>query len=234
MRVHALIHADFEGLGAIQIWLNKKNYFIRETHTYRGEALPLVDDFDWLIIMGGPQNLKELEKYSYLQDEIRLITQAIQKGKLILGVCLGAQLIAESLGGKTETSPEREVGVFPLQLTEKGYADPIMRHFPDEFPVAHWHNDMPGLSAGATILAASRGCPRQIIRFKPSVYGLQCHLELTIENVREMLNHDQSELRPNRYTQTREELLSHNYSSINQWLFMFLDQFCKVTADIDY
>lgn len=233
MRVNALMHAPFEGLGVIQTWLMEKSYCLRETHTYRGDALPSVNDFDWLIIMGGPQNLKELEKYAYLKDEVGLIIQALQQDKLILGICLGAQLIAESLGAKTETSPEKEIGVFPLQLTAKGYSDPIMRHFSDEFPAAHWHSDMPGLPAAATILAASRGCPRQIIRFKSNVYGLQCHLELTVENIREMLNHEQNNVRPNRYTQTREELLSHNYAPINQLMFTFLDQFCKVTADIE-
>jgi len=224
MQINALIHAPFEGLGAIHTWLKKKNYFLSETHTYRGDKLPPIADFDWLIIMGGPQNLKELGKYSYLQDEVKLISQALKQGKLVLGICLGAQLIAESLGAKTEASPEKEIGVFPLRLTEKGHADPILRHFPGEFLSTHWHNDMPGIPAGAEVLATSNACPRQIIRFTPYAYGLQCHLEFTAEDMHAMVSHGH-DLQSGRYTQTKEELLNHNYSTINQLLFLFLDHF---------
>jgi GMP synthase (glutamine-hydrolysing) len=231
MRVSALIHAPFEGLGAIHIWLQKNGYSLKEFHPYRDGELPDLDDFDWLIVMGGPQDSKALEKYSYLRHEINLISRALSQNKLILGICLGAQLISESLGAKVEASPEREIGVFPLQLTEQGFADPIMRHFPDQFPVAHWHNDMPGIPAGAAILATSQGCPRQIIRFKPGVYGLQCHLELTIDNITKMIEHE-SELNFGRYAQTKEELLQHNYAAINQLLFLFLDNFIKTTAHL--
>lgn len=231
MRVSALIHAPFESLGVIQAWLQRNGYSLRETHSYRGDRLPGLDDFDWLIVMGGPQNAKALEKYPYLQDEVRLISQAMQQQKLLLGICLGAQLIAESLGANTEASPEKEIGVFPLQLTEGGHSDPIMRHFPEQFPATHWHNDMPGIPAGATVLAVSRGCPRQIVRFSPRAYGLQCHLELTSADVGKMVEHE-TELTFGRYTQTKDELLTHNYSPINQLMFLFLDHFIKATCAI--
>lgn len=231
MRVSALMHAPFETLGAIQTWLGKKGYKIVETHTYRGDRTPALESFDWLIVMGGPQNLKQLEQYSYLQEEIRLIKQALQNGKPVLGICLGAQLIAESLGAKTEASPEKEIGVFGLQLTGAGYADPIMQHFPDQFPATHWHSDMPGIPAGAAILATSQGCPRQIIRFKTNVYGLQCHFELTSNDIYEMVKHDQNDLIPNLYVQTKEELLNYNYANINQQMFLFLDHFSKIIVD---
>lgn len=231
MRVSALIHAPFEGLGAIHTWLQKGGYRLKEFRPYRGEELPDVDDFDWLLVMGGPQDGKALEKYPYLRSEVNLISRALAHHKLILGICLGAQLIAESLGAKIEASPEKEIGVFPLQLTEQGYADPIMRHFPDQFQAAHWHSDMPGLPAGAAVLATSQGCPRQIVRFKPGVYGLQCHLELTLDDVTKMIAHE-NELIFGRYTQTKEELLHHHYAAINQLMFLFLDNFIKTTADL--
>ena len=97
-----------------------------------------------------------MENYPYLRNEINLITRAMSQQKLILGICLGAQLIAESLGAKIGASPEKEIGVFPLQLTEQGYADPITCHLPDQFQVAHWHSDMPGVLLGAAVLAKSR------------------------------------------------------------------------------
>jgi GMP synthase (glutamine-hydrolysing) len=233
MRVHALIHAPFEGLGVIRNWLSEKNHFLQETHTYRGDLLPRIENFDWLIIMGGPQSLQELDKYPYLKDELRLITQALQGNKLILGICLGAQLIAEALGAKTVTSPETEIGVYPLQLTETGYTDPIMRHFPDPFNATHWHHDMPGLPDDATVLASSSGCPRQIIRFRRGVYGLQCHLELTQTDIGKMIDHDSQDLVAGRYTQTKYELLNHNYTEVNQLMFLFLNYFTQVKVDLE-
>jgi GMP synthase (glutamine-hydrolysing) len=225
VRVNALLHAPFEGLGVIGHWLQKKNYPLQETHTYRGDTVRRVDDFDWLIVMGGPQNLKNLGKYPYLQPEIQLIKQAIQHDKLVVGICLGAQLIAESLGAKTEASPEKEIGFFPLELTEKGHVDPIMRHFPERFPAGHWHSDMPGLPPEASILAASPGCPRQIIRFKPRVYGLQCHLEFTADDIRNLIHHAGDDLTAGRYTQTRDELLYYDCTAVHEFMFLFLDHY---------
>lgn len=130
MRVHAIIHAAFEGLGAIQTWLDRKDFSLSVSHPYRGDQLPNPNTYDWLIIMGGPQDLKQIHKYPYLRDELSLIQQSIDLNKMVLGICLGAQLIAESLGAKTEPSPEKEIGIFPVNLTDSGHADPITRHFP--------------------------------------------------------------------------------------------------------
>lgn len=228
MRILVIIHADFERLGAIHTWLNKKGCDLMEVHPYRGEVLPKMADFDGLIIMGGPQDLKEIEKYDYLQKELSLIQNAIHTHKLVLGICLGAQLIAESLGAKTESSPEREIGIFPVQLTEAGYSDQITRHFPEQFKVGHWHNDMPGLPAGAKVLATSLGCPRQIICFRPYVYGLQCHFEFTIENIRALLEHQSEDLPSGRFVQNKQALLEYPYQAINKLMWLFLDNFVQV------
>lgn len=227
MRVQALIHAPFENLGIIGSWLNQKGYTVYETHSYRGDQLPQVDSFDWLISMGGSQNLKELHRYPYLQAECDLIAKSIESNKPVLGVCLGAQLIGESLGANTVASPEKEIGVFPLYLTPEAYEDPIFRHFPKEFPVTHWHNDMPGLPQGAVVLAKSIGCPRQIIRFRPQVYGLQCHLEFTYEDIASMCVHEANDLTSGKCIQTKVELLEQDYAAINELLFVFLDHFTK-------
>ncbi len=232
MRVHAIIHAAFEGLGAIQTWLDRKDFSLSVSHPYRGDQLPNPNTYDWLIIMGGPQDLKQIHKYPYLRDELSLIQQSIDLNKMVLGICLGAQLIAESLGAKTEPSPEKEIGIFPVNLTDSGHADPITRHFPDQFAVAHWHSDMPGLPDGATVLATSRGCPRQIICFKPQVYGLQCHFELTEENLREMLGSQPGDLGSGRYIQSRQELLQFSYLPINQNMWLFLDNFTKLNTSV--
>ncbi len=225
MKVAVLIHDPCEGLGAIQEWLRDQQCRFNEIHSYRGDLLPKPSEFDWLMIMGGSQSLLEIAKYPYLQEEVKLIAHAIQQNKKILGVCLGAQLIAESLGAKTLRSPEKEVGVFPVELTTEALSDPIICHFPRQFSVSQWHSDMPGLPAEARILATSQGCPRQIIRFKSQVYGLQCHLEFTHQDVARMIAHDSSDLDSGRYTQTKEKFLNSDFTSINNLMKLFLDKF---------
>ena len=155
---------------------------------------------------------------------VKLITQAIHDRKIVLGFCLGAQLIGEALGGKTERSPEKEVGVFPIVLTEKGREDPLFEGLPNLIPVIHWHNDMPGKTVNSVVLAYSEGCPRQILRYTPSTYGFQCHLEITKEGIKDMIKACPGDLKPSRFTQTSEELLQQNYEAINQIMVKILDR----------
>ena len=135
-------------------------------------------EFDFAVSMGGPQNPGDASHLSYLQDEIEFLKSAINDEKHVLGFCLGAQLIGEALGGKTLRSPEKEVGVFPIKLTKEGREDPLFCNFPPSFPVIHWHNDMPGVTKDAVLLASSEGCPIQGYRYKTRAYGLQFHMEI--------------------------------------------------------
>jgi len=118
MRILFVTHADFEKPGYIQTWAKKNGHTTREVQTFKGEQLPSVSAFDFLVVMGGPQSPLEIEDAPYLYDEIELIKKAINENKYIIGVCLGAQLIGEALGAKTERSPHREIGAFPLELTD--------------------------------------------------------------------------------------------------------------------
>jgi len=195
MRVHIVIHASFEKPGVIETWAIDRGYQVSFTHIYRGETLPDVSQFDFLIMMGGPQSPLELDQYPYLRDEIALTKQAIKQEKAVLGICLGAQIIGESLGAKTERSPHKEIGVFPIQLTKEAIDDPIFKLFPQSFDVMHWHNDMPGVPTGSAILAYSEGCPRQVVRYNERVYGLQCHMEMTTDLINGMIEHCSADLK---------------------------------------
>lgn len=223
MNIHAIIHAPFEKLGAIESWIKDKGYHLTSTHIYKGEKLPEVSTFDFLIIMGGPQSPTQFDKYPYLRDEVNLTKQAIQNNKAILGVCLGAQIIGESYGAVTERSPNKEVGVFPLKLTAEGKTDPIFKTFPETFEVMHWHNDMPGIPNTAVLLASSQGCPRQAIRYSDRVYGLQCHMEMTVDLIQGMVEHCSNDLKPSQYTQLSETMLAANHDSINKKMRHILD-----------
>ncbi|MCD6045534.1 MAG: guaA 2 [Gammaproteobacteria bacterium] len=225
MRIHCIIHADFETPGYYETWAQKNGLECATTHIAKNKALPSVDDFDILLCLGGPQSPRQIEQYPYLKDEIALIKQAIVKGKKVLGVCLGAQLIAESYGVKTEKSPYKEIGVFPLSLTEDGKADPFIQHFPEEFQSGHWHHDMPGIPPQAKILAYSEGCPRQIVCFSPKVYGFQCHLELDPQRIQWLIQNCPGDLTSDRYVQDPETILSHDYAAIHYHLELFLQKF---------
>lgn len=228
MDILCITHADFETPGVIQDWALENNYSFKLEKPYREETLSSIDRFDLLIIMGGPQNLQKLTNYPYLIAEINLIKEAITKNKKVLGFCLGAQLIGEALGIKTLSSPEKEVGVYPIDLTLEGINDPLLKNIPKSFPVIHWHNDMPGMNNNSVLLASSRGCPNQIIKYRNNVYGFQCHLEMTLNCIKKMIAASPEDLTPSRFTQTKEKLLAQDYTSINNLMISILSQFVKL------
>ena len=188
MRIHCVLHASSEGPAAIEHWAQAKGLEFATTKTYAGEQLPDTNEFDFLVVMGGPQSPLEIEKHPFLRDEIELVSRAVADHKVILGICLGSQIIAEALGAATQRSPEKEIGVFPIDLTAEGRVDPIFKNFPDKFSAFHWHNDMPGIPKGAVLLAQSLGCPHQAFRYGDRVYGLEFHLEPTRESAMELID----------------------------------------------
>lgn len=223
MKIHYILHADFETPRTIDEWAIERGHSTSLSRPFAGEPLPSADEFDTLIVMGGPQSPRNLKNAPYLVDEIALIKSSLKESKFILGFCLGAQLIGEALGGKTEKSPNKEVGIFPIQLNSLGMVDPIFQSIPDLFDVLHWHNDMPSLPEGAKVLAASEGCPRQVIRFGEKVLGFQCHPEATIFQVKEMITHCPEDLGFSTYTQTADDMLDRNFSAMRQIMHKILD-----------
>lgn len=228
MNILCITHADFETPGVIESWAYNKGHAFQISKPYKGEKLPSISSFDFLIVMGGPQSPLNLNDAPYLVDEINLIKESIQQNKRILGFCLGAQLIGEALSAKTGRSPEKEVGVYPITLTDEGLKDPLLEGLPKNFLVIHWHNDMPGLSNNSALLSYSKGCPRQIVRYKPLVYGFQCHLEITLDGIQTMINAAPEDLKPSTFTQTKEELISQDYASINRMMINLLDKFVQL------
>lgn len=235
MNIHFIIHESFEAPGAIGIWAKRKSHQISFTNVYRYEKYPeTVEDIDMLIVMGGPQSPEtSLEECSYFnaKAEISFIKKAIDADKKVLGVCLGAQMIGEALGAKVERSPNREIGVHDIILTNEVTNEPFFTSLPHTFPSGHWHGDMPGLTSEAKVLAFSEGCPRQIVKYSPKVYGFQCHLEFTTETIKAMIECGGDEIIQNGhlpYVQTSEEMLNYDYSEMNKILFRFLDNFESV------
>lgn len=232
MNIHFILHETFEVPGAYLKWAQERGHNVTSTKVYEEEELPeTVDGIDFLIVMGGPQSPDENRQafpYYDPKAEIALIQKAIDADIYIVGVCLGAQLLSVAYGGKYEHSPEREIGVFPINLTEAGLADDHIKDFGSTLDTGHWHGDMPGLSDNAVVMATSKGCPRQIVRFSPKHYAFQAHLEFDPESIDLLIAADGEEhLRQQNqelpFVQTPEQLRANDYSQMNKKLFAFLD-----------
>lgn len=231
MRVHFIVHESFEAPGAYEAWARARDHKVTFSRVYAGEKLPNdVQDIDLLIVMGGPQDpavtVQECAHFDS-KGEQAVIASAVNSGKAVIGICLGSQLIGEALGAPFAHSPEKEIGKFPIILTEAGKQDEMFSHFGQVLEVGHWHNDMPGLTPDARVIAYSEGCPRQIVAYSELVYGFQCHMELTLDVVELLIANSEKDLSraaEYRFVNTAEMLRSHDYSKMNKALFTFLDK----------
>lgn len=231
MHVHFVVHEAFEGPGVYEAWVCKRGYTASYSRVYLNGVLPQnLDSIDLLVILGGPQSpatTREECPHFNATAERELIAKAVIAHKAVVGVCLGAQLVGEALGARFEHSPEKEIGKFPITLTAAGIGSDKIAHFGEVMDVGHWHNDMPGLTETAKILAYSEGCPRQIVEYSPLVYGFQCHMELTPELVELLIAASASEfsqLAGRRFVQQPAVLRGNDYDDMNQKLFGFLDK----------
>ncbi|MGC4233664.1 MAG: type 1 glutamine amidotransferase [Niabella sp.] len=231
MNIHFVQHETFEAPGAYLEWAKEKDYNITFSKVYENQPLPeTIEHIDLLIVMGGPQSPATTQEecpHFNAKAEMALIQKCVQAGKAVVGVCLGAQLIGEALGAKFGHSPEKEIGVFPIQLTEAGLKDEKINYFGSVLAVGHWHSDMPGLTPQSKVLAASAGCPRQIIAYSSLVYGFQCHMELTPDVVELLIAEEEDFLTNNtkyRFVQKPDDIRSYNYTEMNNKLFQFLDK----------
>jgi len=223
MRAHALLHVPFEGLGSIETWLGAAGYEITKTPFFKTTSLPNPDEIDFLIVMGGPMSVNDEGEHPWLVDEKRFIRSCIETGKSVLGICLGAQLIATALGARVYPNSAKEIGWFPIQVIPS--AEGSIFHFPSVIEVFHWHGETFDLPAGAIFLARSEGCENQAFQLGRSVIGLQFHLETTPESARKIIEHCREELIPSAYVQTEAALLAsppEKYQAINNLMSQLL------------
>lgn len=222
MRIHVLQHVFFEGLGSIATWAQDNKISVTYSQLYANDSLPSVDTFDFLAVMGGPMNIYEEAKFPWLAQEKRFIKNAIDQGKIVLGVCLGAQLIADTLGAKVTKNQYREIGWFPLTEIHQSMHGII----PEAALAMHWHGDTFTIPPGAERLASSAACPNQGFAYKQRVIGLQFHLETTPESLAALIDHSRDEITPDApYIQSPEEMMSHpeRFIHINQMMSSLLD-----------
>lgn len=211
MHVHTLQHVPFEGLGSIGPWLAARGARMSGTHLYESPTppLPAVDDLDWLVVMGGPMSANDDAEHPWLAAEKRLIREAIQAGRVVLGICLGAQLVAAALGARVLRNDEPEIGWFPIEPAEGAGASPFAPLLARPREVLHWHGDTFELPEGAVRLAGSAACANQAFSWGDRVLGLQFHLEMTPEGAAALADHCAGDLLPGRpWVQSREQILA--------------------------
>jgi len=172
-------HVPYEILGTLDPLLRKAEFDLCYVNfDQQPNARPDVTQYDGLIVLGGPMNCDESDRYPHLATEIELIRQSIDEGKPVLGICLGAQLIARALGARVTPNETKEIGWYELNPTTAGRTDALFAHFDASQMIFQWHGDRFDIPQGATHLATSPDCPSQAFRYHDNVYALQFHLEV--------------------------------------------------------
>ncbi len=224
MRAHWFQHVPFEGLGCIESWLTAAGYDITKTAFYLSSELPILNEIDLLIVMGGPMSVNDEEEFPWLAEEKQFIRNAINAGKPVLGICLGAQLIANALGARVYKNQVKEIGWFPIEKV--GSSGGNCFSFPLALDVFHWHGETFDLPEGAHHLARSAGCKNQAFQVGKNVIALQFHLETTPESARQMVANCRDELVFGQYIQTEADILSadvEKYEAINGIMAAIID-----------
>lgn len=234
MRILCLQHVAFEGPAAIQTWAESREHTIRCHPVYESKPLPALDTFECLLVMGGPMNIYEESTHPWLKDEKAFIRSCIEAGKYVIGICLGAQLIADVLGAPVARGNAVEIGWFPISRTPDC---PERWPLPTDLKVMHWHGDRFEIPKGAIRIASSEACDNQGFLYADRVLAWQCHLETTPESLSALASACSNELVDGTYIMPEERLLaepSETYSAMQSVLFRFLDELTAPIEVVDW
>ncbi len=226
MLVACVQHVSFEGPGSIAQWTIERGHSLRPIMLHEGQELPRTDEFDLLVVMGGPMSVHDEADYPWLVAEKRLIAQCLQDGKFVLGVCLGSQILAEALGSRVYRNRVKEIGWFPIRMRPEALHSPTFAGMPGQLDVLHWHGETYDLPRGCVHLAESDGCLIQAFEH-PSALGLQFHLEATQEGLAELIGNCGHEIGGGTYEQDPSAIAAagRNHSQATQSaLFGILDK----------
>lgn len=231
MRIHGLKHVPFEGLANIESWAKEHGHTIKITNLFYNEKLPSFDDFDCLAVMGGPMSVWEEEAHPWLKDEKRFIAEAIAKKKIVLGVCLGSQLLAEVLGGNVFKNKQPEIGWFPVKINPAIQQHPLFNDLPDEILPLHLHSDTFSLPEGVVALGSSAVTPHQGFVYGDRTVALQFHLEFNPATLQHILNVAGHIFKPTDSVQSAKEVWNlERLAAANQILFGILNKLVKLSS----
>ncbi len=225
LNIHCFMHVPFEGPGAILRWIKRHHHQLEFTRFYKGDPLPEADPIDLLVMMGGPMNVYDFHVHPWMQEEIEWVTAFIGSRKPLIGICLGAQIIATSLGSEVLPGEQREIGWHNLHFLPALGDYRICRELPSSRKVFHWHGDTFQIPAGATRIAESQAFASQGFIYDGRVVAFQFHLEVTPEGVRKLTENCRDDLVPGPYIQTGKEILEEKrfFRENQELMFRFLD-----------
>lgn len=193
--VLAIQHVRCETLGTIADAVRAADISVEIVQTFERESVPkTMEEFDGLIVMGGPMGVYEQERYPFLRQEIRLIEEALRDDKPVLGVCLGSQLLAAALGAKVTRGKQKEIGWHRVTLTPAATSDRLWTGLESSFIAYHWHGDIFDLPSGAASLASSDLTACQAFRYGRHAYGVLFHMEATENIIEDMVKTFNEEL----------------------------------------
>ena len=233
MHIHYFQHDHFEDLGYIGDWAAIHNITTSVTRFDLNPELPSLDSFDWLVVLGGKMGVNDSMEFPWIVNEIEFIKKVIQAGKIVIGICLGSQLVAKALGARVYKNIDQEIGFMPVYFNESALNDTVFRHFPSELTVLHMHFDVFDLPSGATEMANSAVTPCQAFRYMKNVFAFQFHFEITESNAPVFIREITPEIIPGKHVQTPEEMLKHiNFCDLNNDIFAkILDALLMISDD---
>ncbi|BAZ92931.1 GMP synthase [Thiohalobacter thiocyanaticus] len=233
MRVHFLQHVPYEGLGSLQDWLQRGDHQVTATRLYAGDGLPRPDALDLLIVMGGPMGVYDEADHPWLIAEKRFLDAVLAGRARMLGICLGAQLLAERLGARVLTGGEKEIGWFPVQRSPAAADTALAAALPETFMAFHWHGDSFELPAGAVHLGRSEACPNQGFLHEGRILGLQYHLEMTPAGAQALIDCHRDQLGCGPFSQTETQLLAAeaHFNGANRLMAQLMDAFTATNPE---
>ena len=197
MKALILQNASHEGPGTIENYLKENNIaYTTVDLSKKGYKISDLSDYNALIVMGGPMNVYETDEFPYLIEEEKIIRTAIEKNHLVLGICLGAQMMAKALSAKVTKGKTKEIGWYDIALTDDGLKDKALGPLGKDIKVFQWHGDTFDMPSGAVRLAGSELFSNQAFRYGKRAYALQFHLEVTEDIIKDWIKHGEAELKP--------------------------------------
>lgn len=226
MRIHIFQHESYESPAVIEDWIKERKHSLTFTRFFEDCKLPDLTGIDWLIIMGGPMSANDDDKFPWLKGEKDFIRSAIDGGKIVLGICLGSQLIAAALDAKVYPNKFKEIGWLSVSLTEDSKGNSLFSSLPGRMSVCQWHGDTFDLPEGAVLMAESEACKNQAFVYNERVIGLQFHLEFDEETITDLIKHGERELIKDEYVQTGQEIMQNKslLTPANNLLIRLLDE----------
>lgn len=230
MLIRTFEHEPFEGPANIEKWAAARGHQMMRTRVFDGDAFPDNPDFDLLVVMGGPMSVHDEFEFPWMSAEKLCLKQAVARGRSVLGVCLGAQLLSEALGGQVGANPHREIGWHPVRLMPGAGAGPAFAGLPATFTAFHWHGETFSVPRGASLLAQSEACVNQAFAVGGKLVGVQFHFETSAESLEEMLLHGADELTESAYVQTAAQIragAAEHLAALEPMLFRMLDNMAR-------